>query len=619
MKIGLEIHFQLKGNKLFCSCSTEGTESGSAFQRKLTPVMGEMGMVDSAVKYENIRNREFLYRVSSNSCLVEKDEEPPHPVNTEALNTAIAISEALNCKILDYASFMRKIVIDGSNTSGFQRTGIIGMDGYIQTSGGPVRISTITLEEDACRKISEKHGRAEYSLDRLGIPLIEISTEPDITDPEHALETAKAIGHFVMSMNNFRGEVDSIRQDVNFSMGFGRVEIKGVSKLSFIKDTLDYEIKRQESLKEISDLFHGKPPEIGDFIDITDIFNNTGSSMIKKAITSGKSVMCARLPGCNHLMKYGNYRLGRELADVAKNMGIGGLMHSDEFPAYGLTGEELSKIYSAAGKMDEDAVIVVIADRDSTESLSPLLKERMNKIIKLDLAETRAATTNGETRYLRPLAGKERMYPETDIPLIRITEDILENIKSMVPKSLDEIKKDLIKKYKLSSVEAESIINNNLLSLFMSLSDGFKNPSLLSRILLQVIPEFEKKRGKKLTQEEMRDILGVSISGGNIYRRDDGIKSIIGIARSRGWDRNTLELALSLYILNAIPVSELEKRPELVPLNEGEIRGIINELKEEGQLNEKNLIVMFRKKTDHSFDPRLVMRIFTEMKKSDKL
>jgi glutamyl-tRNA(Gln) amidotransferase subunit E len=406
MKIGLEIHFQLRGNKLFCPCSTERTESGSVFERRLTPVMGEMGMVDNAVEYENTRNREFLYHTSSNSCLVEKDEEPPHPVNAVALNTAIAISEALNCKILDYASFMRKIVIDGSNTSGFQRTGIIGMDGHIQTSRGPVRISTITLEEDACRKISEKHGIADYSLDRLGIPLIEISTEPDIVDPDHALETAKAIGHFVMSMGNFRGEVDSIRQDVNFSMGFGRVEIKGVSKLSFIKDTLDYEIKRQESLSEISGIFHGKSPDIGDFIDITDIFVNTGSSMVKRAIISGKSVMCARLQGCNHLMKYGNYRLGRELADVAKNMGIGGLMHSDEFPAYGLTGEELNKIYSAAGKMDEDAVIVVIADKPSIESLMPLLRERMNKIMELDLAETRAATQSGETRYLRPLAGK---------------------------------------------------------------------------------------------------------------------------------------------------------------------------------------------------------------------
>lgn len=271
MKIGLEIHFQLKGNKLFCSCSTEGRDLKDSFVRKLTPVMGEMGKMDTAVEYETIRNRDFVYDISSNSCLVEKDEEPPHPVNIDALKTSIAISRALNCKVLDYISFMRKIVVDGSNTSGFQRTGIVGMDGSIKTSRGNVRISTITLEEDACRKLSEKNGIVEYSLDRLGIPLIEISTEPDILDPEHALETAKAIGHYVMSMPNFRGEVDSIRQDVNFSMGFGRVEIKGVSKLSFIKDTIDYEIKRQNSLEAISRKLSGQFSGIGDFIDITGI------------------------------------------------------------------------------------------------------------------------------------------------------------------------------------------------------------------------------------------------------------------------------------------------------------------------------------------------------------
>ncbi len=615
MKIGLEIHFQLKGNKLFCLCSTEGKDSDSTFQRKLTPVMGEMGKVDNAVEYENIRNREFLYHISSNSCLVEKDEEPPHPVNEDALKTAIAISEALNCKILDYASFMRKIVIDGSNTSGFQRTGIIGMDGFIKTSRGNVRISTITLEEDACRKISEKHGKAEYSLDRLGIPLIEISTEPDIVDPEHALETAKSIGHFVISMKNFRGDVDSIRQDVNFSMGFGRVEIKGVSKLSFIKDTLNYEIKRQQSLREISDKFSGKSPEIGNFIDITNIFKNTASSMIKRSIASGESVMCARLPGCNHLMKYRNYRLGRELADVAKNMGIGGLMHSDEFPAYGLTDEELKKIYASAGKLDEDAVIVVIADKSSITNLRNLLNERMSKIMKMDLEETRAATPSGETRYLRPLAGRERMYPETDIPVIEITESLLENVKDMVPKSIDEIKTELTKNFKLSQVEAESIINNNIFSLFISLVQGFSNPSLLSRVLLQVIPELEKKRGAKLTGEQIRDILGVSVSQENPYSRDDRIKSILGMARRNNWDRNTLELALSLYMLDNISVSELENREELIPLKDDEIMQIIKELIDDGAVNEKNLIVMFRSKTNHSFDPKVVIRLFREIKK----
>jgi len=613
MKIGLEIHFQLGGNKLFCSCSTEGTELNESFTRKLTPVMGELGKLDTAVEYETIRNRNFLYRVSSNSCLVEKDEEPPHPVNPDALKTAIAISKALHCKVLDYTSFMRKIVVDGSNTSGFQRTGIVGMDGYVQTSRGNVRVSTITLEEDACRKLSEKEGVVEYSLDRLGIPLIEISTEPDIIDPDHALETAKAIGHYVMSMQNFRGEVDSIRQDVNFSMGFGRVEIKGVSKLSFIKDTIEYEIKRQSSLEAISRMLAEKPHGIGDFIDITGMFTNTDSSMIKKSIASGKSVMCARVSGCNGLMKHGNYKLGREFADVAKNMGLGGLMHSDEFPAYGLSDEELHSIYSTAGKGDNDAVIVVLGEKSRIEKLKPLLDERFDKILKMQLEETRSATPSGETRYLRPLAGKERMYPETDIPAVKITEAIMESIEKLVPKSLEETMNELTKKFKLSQVEAESLINNNLLSLFKALAGNFDNPHILSRILLQTIPELENKKGKKLSQVQMVDIFGNQYLEARQLPQYHNTDSILELSRREKWDRNTFETALSLYIIDNIPVSELEKREELKMLNDNEIKKILDELVKDGNVTQKNVIPLFRGKTKQSFNPSDVIKIFVTM------
>jgi glutamyl-tRNA(Gln) amidotransferase subunit E len=619
MKIGLEIHFQLRGNKLFCSCSTEGNDFGVTFERKLTPVMGEMGRLDNAVEYENIRNRDFLYRVSDNSCLVETDEEPPHSVNPEALKTSIAISEALNCKIIDYASFMRKIVIDGSNTSGFQRTGIIGMDGFVKTSRGNVRISTITLEEDACRKISEKHGIAEYSLGRLGTPLIEIATEPDIIDPEHALDTAKTIGHYVMSMNNFRGEVDSIRQDVNFSMGFGRVEIKGVSKLSFIKDTIKYEIRRQNSLKEISDKLSGKSPEIGDFMDITYMFEKTGSSMIKKAVASGKSVMCAKVSRCNHLMKFGNYKLGREFADVAKNMGIGGLMHSDEFPAYGLTDEELGKIYSSVGKQDEDAVIVVLADKPVISALRALLEERLKKIIKLELEETRAATPSGETRYLRPLAGKERMYPETDIPLVEITEELKDGIKDMVPKSLDDVMKELTAKYGLSSVESESMINNNIVSLFKSLTGIFNNSRIIARLLLQTMPELERKTGRAVTREELND-LKFNVFVGKYKSRAvtrEELNEILKIASVKEWDRNTIEHALSIYMTDKTPIKDLEDRDELNVLTNDQIRKLIGKISFEENITEKNLIFLFKKKTKYSFNPAKVIKIFHEMKKHE--
>ncbi len=594
MKIGLEIHFQLKGSKLFCSCDTEGEKTDFVIERKMTPVMSEMGEMDSAVKYEYIRNRKFIYHTSTNSCLVEKDDEPPHNVDYNALKTAIALSMGLHCKIVDYVSFMRKLVIDGSNTSGFQRTGIIGMNGYIKTSKGNVNISTITLEEDAARKIMENEEKAEYSLDRLGIPLIEISTEPDIINQEHALETAKAIGYLVMSMDNFRGEVDSIRQDVNFSMGYGRVEIKGVSKLSFIRDTVNYEINRQESLNEISRILKIKGCEISNFSDITDIFKNTESSMIKKAIKSGKSVFAARITNVNHLMKYNNYHLGKELADVAKNMGIGGMMHSDEFPGYGISDKELNNVYNLLIKGENDGIIIVLTYKNNIDQLLSLLRSRLNKIINMDLAETRAATGNGETRYLRPLPGKERMYPETDVPLFEINGNLLNEAREIIPETMEEVNSKLNNEYKLSNIESDGIINNNLYNTFVKLIKIYNEPRTISRLLLQTIPELNKKYNSKIGNED--------------------IIKILNIAKNAGWDRSNIEKALEIFTVKKININELIKMDELKSLNDDEIKKIIAKLINNNSITEKNIIPSFKKETNSTFNAKKVIEIYKKLK-----
>lgn len=594
MKIGLEIHFQLKGNKLFCSCSTEGKKLDETIERSMTPVMSELGEMDSAVKYEQVRNRKFIYYLSSNSCLVEKDEEPPHNVDYNALKTAIAVSMALHCKIVDYASFMRKIVIDGSNTSGFQRTGIIGINGYIKTSKGNVNISTVTLEEDAARKIDEDEKKAEYSLDRLGIPLIEISTDPDIIDQEHAIETAKSIGYLVMSMENFRGEVDSIRQDVNFSMGYGRVEIKGVSKLSFIKDTINYEIERQKSLSDISNILKSKGCEISDFYDITKIFENTESSMIKKAIKSGKNVFSAKISNTNHLMKYNNYHLGKELADVAKNMGIGGMMHSDEFPGYGISDTELNNIYKLLSKNENDSIIIVLTYKNKIIPLLNLLRLRLNKIIDMDLAETRAANEKGETRYLRPLPGKERMYPETDISLIEINNNILKDAEKIIPETMENASNNLNNKYKLSNVESDAIINNNLYNQFIKLIKIYNEPKIIARLLLQTIPELEKKYNSKIGNED--------------------IIKLLNIADNNKWDRINIEKALEIFTVKKININDLIKMDELKQLTDEEISEIIKKLIKNNSITEKNIIPSFKKETNSTFNAKKVIEIFKKMK-----
>ncbi|MDD5177856.1 MAG: Glu-tRNA(Gln) amidotransferase subunit GatE [Candidatus Nanoarchaeia archaeon] len=254
-KAGLEIHQQIEGRKLFCHCPAlvnDDNLSDVKFKRKLRAIAGETGKVDKAAEFEMSKDKEVFYEAcSSSSCLVEYDEEPPHELNKEALEVALQIALLMNCKVVDKIQFMRKTVIDGSNVSGFQRTALIGNDGFIETNKGKVKIETICLEEEAAKKIKEEENKITYRLDRLGVGLIEIATSPDIRDPEHAKEVASIIGMMLRSTGRVKRGIGSIRQDVNVSIkGHERVEIKGFQDLRNIPKTIENEIHRQLKSKD---------------------------------------------------------------------------------------------------------------------------------------------------------------------------------------------------------------------------------------------------------------------------------------------------------------------------------------------------------------------------------
>ena len=250
-KCGLEIHQQLSGKKLFCNCpvNAEGKDD-VRFERKIRAVAGETGEVDTAARYEMKKGRKFLYESSSsNTCLVEYDEEPPHPVNRDALETALTVALLLKAKVVDEIHFMRKTVVDGSNVSGFQRTALIATDGIIETSKGNVSVPTICIEEEAAQKVEHGEDFVKYNLNRLGIPLIEIATGTDIMDAEHAKETAGIIGMILRSTGKVVRGIGSIRQDVNLSISGGaRTEVKGFQDLRAIPKVIDFEIERQQKL-----------------------------------------------------------------------------------------------------------------------------------------------------------------------------------------------------------------------------------------------------------------------------------------------------------------------------------------------------------------------------------
>ncbi|UCD04448.1 MAG: Glu-tRNA(Gln) amidotransferase subunit GatE, partial [Candidatus Woesearchaeota archaeon] len=253
-KSGLEIHAQIDSHKLFCNCPSilrQDPPDGS-IRRELRPLAGETGEIDIAALYERKKYKKYIYEYySDTNCELEIDECPPYPINQEALTVALTVAKLLHCNFPDTIQVMRKTVIDGSNTSGFQRTVLVGMDGWLETTFGKVGINYLILEEDAGRRVAEDKKSVTYRLDRLGIPMLEIVTAPDMKTPEQVVEVARKIGLLVRATGKAMRGIGTVRQDVNVSIkGHCRVEMKGVQDLRLMQKYIDTEIKRQQTSKD---------------------------------------------------------------------------------------------------------------------------------------------------------------------------------------------------------------------------------------------------------------------------------------------------------------------------------------------------------------------------------
>jgi len=381
LKCGLEIHQQLDSHKLFCNCPSVLRKDEPDFEvkRKLHVVAGESGEVDVAAQHEAEQDREFVYQGYDSVCLVELDEEPPHQINQEALKIALQISLLLNCKIISLTQIMRKTVVDGSNTSGFQRTVMIARHGFVETSFGKVGIEGVFLEEDAARIVYKEKDISVFRLDRLGIPLIEIATAPDIKTPEQAKEVALHIGNILRSCKVKRG-IGTIRQDINISIkGSNRVELKGFQDPKIMIDVVEKEMKRQ-----------------------------------KKFLETGK-----------------------------KNP-----------------------------------------------------------------SEVRNVLLDASTEFLRPMPGEARMYPETDLPLLKISRNMIDDAKKNLPKLRSEVENEL-KQKGLTDEMVSMLFKQNKLEEFKELSEVIKNPLLVGKVLLMFPKELASKTKKPIF--EINEILNKEI------------------------------------------------------------------------------------------------------------
>ena len=420
---GLEIHQQLDtASKLFCGCPTARRDpeaSVRSFTRYLHPTKSELGEVDEAALEESRVDREFEYLAFETTCLVEEDDEPPARLDAEALETALEIATLMDCTVVDRAHVMRKIVVDGSNTSGFQRSTLVATDGEIETDEGPVGIADMLLEEESAARIEERDGGVTYGLDRLGIPLVEIGTEPDIRTPAQAREAAERIGMLLRSTGRVKRGLGTIRQDVNVSIEEGaRVEMKGVQSLDDIDDLVAGEVGRQVELLDIAETLRDRGAKVADPEDVTRVFEDTESGVI----AGSEAVRAVKLVGFDGLVGreiQPDRRLGTELSDHATQQGAGGIFHTDELPAYGVTATEVDALRSAVGAGAEDAVAIVAADADTADRAIEAVADRAETAIDGVPEETRDANEDGTSRYLRPLPGAARMYPETDVPPVR--------------------------------------------------------------------------------------------------------------------------------------------------------------------------------------------------------
>lgn len=509
LRVGLEIHQQLKSKrKLFCYCEPRLIKNSPDIRilRYMRPTLGETGDIDPTMLKEFKKKRYIIYEAySDKTCLYELDEIPPCEVDRESLVTAIMIAKLFNMKIPDILVVSRKQYLDGSVPSGFQRTIVVGLDGYLELSNGKkIIITHLCLEEDAARKISEDEEKIVFRVDRLGIPLVEIGTSPDLTSPEEVLDAALRIGALLRATKKVLRGIGTIRQDINISIkGGARVEIKGVQKPEWFKPLIDNEIRRQLALIEIAKELRERGITEDDIlkqkaVNVTGIFVKTQTRFIKRAINKGEKVIAIKLPGFGGILGreiLPNRRFGKEFAErVAVITGLAGIIHTDELPAYGISEEEKRKLFEVTqADPTRDAVVFVVGEESKALSAIDEVKERAVQALKGVPQETRKANPDGTTSFERPLGTAARLYPDTDTAPIRVTDELLKEAEKEMPEYPWLKEEKYVKELGLTPEYARRIILSERSELFEELISLGVSPKLAAVTLLDTLTSLRRE------------------------------------------------------------------------------------------------------------------------------
>ena len=583
VKVGLEIHQQLATNKkLFCNCNPiESDEYSIKFQRKLRASKSELGEFDPAALFESTKSKTIMYYANNeSSCLVEQDEEPPHELDNDARKIALVISSALKSNIFSEIYPMRKTVIDGSNTTGFQRTMLISQGGFFNTGETKIGIQSICLEEDAAKNLGDEGSVRKFGLERLGIPLVEIATEPFEVELTEIKKIALSLGRILRSTKKVKRGLGSIRQDVNVSIKDGGgvvIEVKGVQQLDQLEKVVEYEAKRQHGLLKISKKIQEKNwiYDNEDSKDITELFSKCKSKIIQTALKKNQKIIAITFRNMAKMFGYSPYegiRLGKEVAELVRFFGIGGVFHSDELPNYGVEEIDLEKLKKFSKINENDAFLILASPEEKIHTVIDQIILRIEYIKNHGIPiDTRLATQTGETKFLRPRPGAARMYPETDIPPIIITKKELLEAEENIPKSWDDSIKELETKYKLNPQLAEQIFDSRYIGLFEKIVEKIKtNPTFVASILCSTITNLERSglNSDLLKNEEILKLFNLLEDGEIAKESIEIIFESIMSGKSK-----TTEEAMKNASIESVNEEEIEKIiVDIIEKNEGIIK-----------------------------------------------
>jgi glutamyl-tRNA(Gln) amidotransferase subunit E len=511
---GLEVHQQLKTKeKLFCHCPAgvfhHHDEYDAEVVRHMRPTLSELGEYDGTALMEFKTRKKIIYRLKNETtCTYEVDDTPPFPLNREALKIATQISLLSKMNIVGEVHITRKQYLDGSIPTGFQRTAIIGVEGEISLPHKKIRLIQLSLEEDSCREISDIGHTRLYNTDRLGMPLIETVTYPDMETPDEVRETCDYIRFLNRSTGNVFTGIGAGRQDVNVSCrGGSRVEIKGVAHTKWIPELTHNEVFRQWSLLLLRDklkqqIGNARPVKIQsarlNFYDYQFTYDP-----IVNARDERHKIIAVNIPGfagaLSHFTQPGK-TFADEISDRLKVIACleKPNMTSSEALDPVVSEENWIKIRKVLKSREEDAQLLCWGPVDDIETALETIEERCNMALEGIPEETRKSFPDGTTAFERVLPGADRMYPDTDSPPIPLTDAYIAEIQTIIPETIIE-RYEQMKKWHIPEDTYHYLFSKNLYPLIADLvSNDFDAKfvgTLLGHRLKWIEGHFKKGEG----------------------------------------------------------------------------------------------------------------------------